>query len=146
MPGSFATTMSPARRRLNIISYGETNGPLTPSPTFSYNIRDLPNPPREVRVQQRANQNPTAIQQWLLSNEGFRGRIDEARQEILDFVKVFDKVGSPPECEVTVGVVCQLGRHRSVTFVAELARQLKADLEAEQGWQIIVFHRDLVPK
>lgn len=134
--------MFPARRQLNIVSYGEKNGPLSPSPTFSYNLCDLPNPPREVRVQQRRDHNSTVIQQWLLSHEAFRGRIDDARQEILEFVKIFDKVGSPPECEVTVGVGCQLGRHRSVTFANELARQLMVDLEGKQAWQVTVVHRD----
>ncbi len=134
--------MSLAHRILKIVSYGEKNGPLSPSPTFSYNLCDILTS-HEVRARQRADHDATVVQQWLLSNEVFQGRIDEARQDIAEFVKVFDKVGAPHECEVTVGVGCQLGRHRSVTFAHELARQLKEDLGGNPGWRITVVHRDI---
>jgi RNase adaptor protein for sRNA GlmZ degradation len=47
------------------------------------------------------------------------------------------------DCRVVVGINCELGRHRSLTFVNELARRLKEELGTETSWDIRVRHRDL---
>lgn len=142
--------MAPAsahnRKLLNIVSFGHCNGPLSPPPLFSYDIRDIPNPPREFRLQQRASNDATALRQWLLNNEVFRTRIEDARRQVWDWMDRVNNFEPNNEYCITVGVNCQLGRHRSVTFAEELARRLEENLGDNSLWEIKVRHRDLERK
>jgi hypothetical protein len=47
----------------------------------------------------------------------------------------------PHEHILTVGVQCEMGRHRSVAFAEELGRSI--DAEGREGWLVEVRHRDL---
>src|SRR5262249_20911196 len=122
-------------------------GPLSPIPTLSYDIRDIPNPPREFRLQQKVSNDVTALRRWLMNNEVFISRIEVARKNVLDLVERMDSKrglgGAGDNRMIVVGVNCYLGRHRSVTFVEELARQVKEDLGSGSSWEVRVSHREL---
>lgn len=139
------TTTIP-RRRLDITSFGHRFGPLSSPPSLSYDVRDIPNPPRKFRLQQKVNNDATAVRQWLLSNELFLTRVQDAQQEVLDLIDMMDNNGTQDSCRITVGVSCGAGRHRSVTFANELARRLKGDLADRPFWEVKVRHRDLERK
>ncbi|KXN85405.1 hypothetical protein AN958_11377 [Leucoagaricus sp. SymC.cos] len=129
-------------RVLDIISFGHNYGPLQTAPTLSYDVRTIPNPPRELRQQQKALNDATALRRWLLENPVFLSKINYAKKEIRRLIDagVDESVSGH---HLTVGVNCQLGRHRSVTFVNELARSLREELGEGSPWEIRVKHRDL---
>ncbi|KAF9448457.1 hypothetical protein P691DRAFT_704845 [Macrolepiota fuliginosa MF-IS2] len=141
-----SSTTTNRGRCLSIVSFGYRYGPLSRPPSLSYDIRDIPNPPREFRLQQRSTNDATALRQWLLSNDVFLTRINEARREILDFIDTPGNFEPPGTHQITIGVNCLLGRHRSVTFANELARRLEEDLESQPSWEVRVKHRDLERK
>lgn len=138
-----STTTSNQSKILEIVSFGHRNGPLTPTPALSYDVRNIPNPPREFRHQQRASNDSTAVRQWLLLNPIFLARIEEAHQGIMSLIDEIDASHPPGKYFATVGVNCHLGRHRSVTFATELARRVKEELGLHSSWEIRVRHRDL---
>ncbi|KAF7770879.1 hypothetical protein Agabi119p4_6853 [Agaricus bisporus var. burnettii] len=141
------------KKIIQITSFGYRYGPLTPPPTLSYDIRDIPNPPPEYRfLQQMSNDHDdgaTLIRQWLMKNEVFKTRIEVVKKDVLDLVRrrrreremgdLVDYKGE--EDRVTVGVNCLLGRHRSVTFVEELSKKVKEELGDD--WEVRVRHREL---
>jgi RNase adaptor protein for sRNA GlmZ degradation len=129
---------------LEIISFGHSYGPLHPRPMMSYDLRNIPNPPREFRQQQKTSNDSTAVRQWLLTNEVFLARIGDARRDILQLMSIANETGSGEEHHhFIVGANCGLGRHRSVTFVGELKERLEEVLGAGLAWDIRVRHRDL---
>lgn len=129
------------KKIIHIISFGHRYGPLSPTPTLSYDIRDIPNPPREFRLQQKVSNDATALRRWLMNNEVFISRVEAVRRDVLDLIEKTNSEGRGLEGGVVIGVNCYLGRHRSVTFVEELGRQLKEDLGS--SWEVRVRHREL---
>ncbi|XP_006461697.1 hypothetical protein AGABI2DRAFT_71616, partial [Agaricus bisporus var. bisporus H97] len=132
------------KKIIQITSFGYRYGPLTPPPTLSYDIRDIPNPPPEYRfLQQMSNDHDTLIRQWLMKNEVFKMRIEVVKKDVLDLVRrrEIKDVVKGEEDRVTVGVNCLLGRHRSVTFVEELGKKVKEELGDD--WEVRVKHREL---
>ncbi|KAF8177039.1 hypothetical protein BJ912DRAFT_986370 [Pholiota molesta] len=97
---------------IHITSYGHRLGPLLPAPDLAFDLRALPNPPKN-RVQRRFQETCAAI----------RSRAEEAAAS---------GVGA-----LSVGVCCELGKHRSVAFVEELGRV------RFEGWNVVVRHRDV---
>ncbi|EKM81568.1 hypothetical protein AGABI1DRAFT_125943 [Agaricus bisporus var. burnettii JB137-S8] len=136
------------KKIIQITSFGYRYGPLTPPPTLSYDIRDIPNPPPEYRfLQQMSNDHDTLIRQWLMKNEVFKTRIEVVKKDVLDLVRrrEIKDVVKGEEDWVTVGVNCLLGRHRSVTFVEELSKKVKEELgdDSSACWEVRVRHREL---
>ncbi|KAF9000825.1 hypothetical protein BDQ17DRAFT_1426860 [Cyathus striatus] len=118
-------------KELHITSFGHDRGPLIPTPSLSFDIRSLPNPPRDLRI--LARKDPTAMMQWLVSNSQFQERLHDAHRTISRRLKDSETAGVD---KVDVGVCCQLGRNRSYTFVEELGK-------LEWGsWTPVVHHRE----
>jgi RNase adaptor protein for sRNA GlmZ degradation len=117
---------------LRITSWGHRRGPLLPAPHISIDLRKLANPPRQVRG--KHNGTSKMLKEWLFSNEEVRQRFDDVCSDIRMKLSEAAAVG----CSVvTVGVNCELGRHRSVAFVEEMGR-IKWD-----GWDVAIEHRDV---
>lgn len=162
-----------------LFSYGHANGPIVqpedegrPSKLLAYNIRHLPNPPRNLRA--KSNGLSRQLQKEFLNNddvEAFLGRVqndlvDALRTEVDSMQSVRAVVGEDSLGEETINleeesskeyvqdtsvvltVCCEEGRHRSVAFIEELARRL-SNLKNGDGiahsWKLIirVTHRDI---
>ncbi|KAH6906006.1 hypothetical protein BKA70DRAFT_1289982 [Coprinopsis sp. MPI-PUGE-AT-0042] len=176
-------TPPPPARTLRITSYGYKNGPLVPKPAITFDLRNLPNPPKHVRNSQSGMYKP--LQEWLFSIGEVKTRFESIAQAIqgrMSEVEEGDAFRKPPKAtaemppkqdvemkagmdddeeenesgqesdeeheeaeedtaEVSVGVFCQLGRHRSVAVVEELG---KWRWNTRSEWDVVIGHRDLV--
>lgn len=162
---------------VSLYSYGRANGPfVTPdiqeqnSIRLSYNIRHLPNPPRNLRAM-TTGLSPR-LRKEFLKNEIVGSFLERTQNEIVNSLKTScdalsqesssseEPKGHGNECEITttsthqkpnislvVTVCCEEGRHRSVAFVEELAKRLSLlkDGAVSHSWKLSVttFHRDL---
>ena len=115
-----------------ISSFGHRRGPLVPTPDLSFDLRSLPNPPKNVRTSQAGLHKP--LRNWLFSNPQVQNRFNDVCEAIRRGVQNAEANGIP---ELRVGVFCELGKHRSVSIVEELGRQ------RFDGWNIVVEHRDV---
>lgn len=115
-----------------ISSFGHRQGPLVPTPDLSFDLRSLPNPPKNVRTSQAGLHKP--LRNWLFSNPQVQNRFNGICEAIKLGVQNAETNGVS---ELHVGVFCELGKHRSVSIVEELSRQ-RFDC-----WNVIVHHRDV---
>ncbi|KJA23212.1 hypothetical protein HYPSUDRAFT_40008 [Hypholoma sublateritium FD-334 SS-4] len=117
---------------LYITSYGHRFGPLATPPRIAVDLRTLPNPPKTIRSGQTGLSKP--LRDWLFVNEEVLARFSEICGRIR---AELDEVGARGEKELKVGVNCEMGKHRSVAVVEELART------KFEGWNVVVDHRDV---
>lgn len=117
---------------LSITTFSHRLGPLSPPPSLLFDMRTLPNPPRDLRTKQTGLSK--AIQDWLQHNSEFQARLEDAHRRVLEVLSKGE------EGEVRVGVKCEMGRHRSVAFGECLGRM------AFEGWVVEVGHRDVEKK
>ncbi|QGA21683.1 hypothetical protein EYB26_009394 [Talaromyces marneffei] len=161
----------PVGVRISLFSYGHANGPIVQQQqhnearyhkTLAYNIRHLPNPPRQLRV--NATGMSRRLQKEFLQNDNVEAFLEKVRGEIcnavneecgqsLNFIEEQDqsKRGGSEETDqhsvlnahnsseliadidIVVTICCEEGRHRSVAFVEELARRLAVLGDGEDG-------------
>lgn len=163
---------------VSLCSYGHANGPLvTPasqepnSILLSYNIRHLPNPPRNLRAM-TTGLSPR-LRKEFLKNDTVENFLEKTLNEIVNSLKttqyaLFQENASlqkpkshsneseittnsthqHPNIPLVVTVCCEEGRHRSVAFVEELAQRLlllKNGAGMSHAWKLNVTtaHRDL---
>jgi RNase adaptor protein for sRNA GlmZ degradation len=117
---------------LRIVSWGHRRGPLLPAPLISIDLRRLPNPPKQAR--DKHNGTSKVLREWLFSNDVVRRRFEDACLEIRQKLSEAIEVGNRT---ATVGVNCELGKHRSVAFVEEMGRM------EWDGWEVTIEHRDV---
>jgi hypothetical protein len=160
---------------ISLYSYGRSNGPFIipedqkqTSILLSYNIRHLPNPPRNLRAM-TTGLSPR-LRKEFLKNDMVESFLRTSHDEIVNSLKTardtlvrergsfeasqFDVNGSgipgdsKPDIPLLVTVCCEEGRHRSVAFVEELARRLsllRGGVDVSRPWELSVTasHRDL---
>ncbi|KAJ6536906.1 hypothetical protein B0H19DRAFT_1382744 [Mycena capillaripes] len=134
-----------------LTSHGHRFGPFSPPPpgagdctlkVLQYDIRALPNPPKNVRAQQTGLHK--ALREWFFSRPEAVAKLGEVCAEIDATLAQFPKVGLS-RAELHVVVFCEMGKHRSVAFIEELARHLffvERDGEREKC-AVVVQHRDV---
>lgn len=115
-----------------IISFGIHNGPLSPHPDLSIDLRSLPNPPKHIRTGQTGLSKP--LRDWLFADALAQQRFQHTCSQIREYLD-HAKVGG--QSRVIVGVNCQIGRHRSVAVVEELGKV------RFEGWNVAIRHRDV---
>ncbi|KAJ5767482.1 hypothetical protein N7533_000065 [Penicillium manginii] len=147
--------------RVSLFSYGHANGPIlkqqkeaTCHKYLAYNIRHLPNPPRNLRANSTGLSR--RLQKEFLRNDNVEAFLLKVQEEVLGAVEKgcdqllhsseadenekapgifderYDKNADSSEdaslehsdIDVAVTICCEEGRHRSVAFVEELARRL----------------------
>ncbi|KAF3395814.1 hypothetical protein F1880_007164 [Penicillium rolfsii] len=163
---------------VSLFSYGHANGPIVQQPsqshnrkTLAYNIRQLPNPPRQLRVNSTGLSR--RLQKEFLQHDNVEAYLAKVQTELVSLVKtecdrishstmktkqhledshgssyLIDEPLNRPDIDVVVTICCEEGRHRSVAFVEELARRLatfKHGDGSSQPWQLSVnvTHRDI---
>lgn len=117
---------------INVTSYGHRYGPLAISPHIAVDLRTLPNPPKTIRSGQTGLSKP--LRDWLFTNEEVQARFSDICGRIR---AALGEAAARGEKELRVGVNCEMGKHRSVAVVEELART------KFQGWNVVVDHRDV---
>ncbi|KIM45063.1 hypothetical protein M413DRAFT_17191 [Hebeloma cylindrosporum] len=117
---------------LFISSYGHRVGPLLPTAQVSIDLRNLPNPPKNLRTGQTGLSK--ALRDYLFSMDEVQRRFEEVITRISSRLQEARENG---EDQIRVGVCCELGKHRSVAVVEELGKT------RFPGWNVVVAHRDV---
>ncbi|TRM67767.1 hypothetical protein BD626DRAFT_105866 [Schizophyllum amplum] len=142
--------LPPCNHTLRLTTYGFERGPPAgPAPALTFDIRDLPNPPKPVREAHLGTSE--VMQQCLFEDEGVRARFAEVIDEVEEVVRKHQTKDhrpreQPDEDALTIAVCCRKGKHRSVAFVERLARELRAYLASVSwggDWRVEVVHRDV---
>jgi len=115
-----------------ISSYGHRLGPLLPTPQIAIDLRNLPNPPKNVRTGHTGLSK--TLRDYLFSMDEVQRRFEEIMTRISSRLQEASDNG---EDEIRVGVCCEIGKHRSVAVVEELGRT------RFPGWNVVVAHRDV---
>jgi RNase adaptor protein for sRNA GlmZ degradation len=118
------------RRPLYFTSYAHKLGPLNPPPDLLIDVRSLPNPSKQIR------DGSTGLSKRLRKEFFAITTVQDRYDETINKIKTF--LESHEEWECRIGVCCEMGRHRSVSFVHELARCDWTDV-----WRPIEEHRDV---
>lgn len=130
--------------------------PLQPQPVLKYDVRGIPNPPKEIRdhytgLHKRLRTHMTAL-------EEFNDLLERAEKEILEAMREIEKGTTVSEGNrnsgttsrvqneetslndnlLSVGCYCERGRHRSVALVEELGMR-----KWPKEWNVKVVHRDV---
>jgi len=117
---------------VNIISFGFKYG-VPPESNFVYDIRSLPNPYFVEKLRGNSGMDGVVVEYLFAQQE-----VQEYWQRLVDFVRFsLAKAYEEGRFFVTIAIGCTGGRHRSVAFVQELAKQ------AVDNVQFIVKHRDV---
>lgn len=117
---------------LYITSYGHRFGPRATPPRIAVDLRTLPNPPKTIRSGQTGLSKP--LRDWLFANEEVQARFSDICGRIR---AELGEVAARGEKELRMGVNCEMGKHRSVAVVEELART------KFEGWNVVAGHRDV---
>jgi RNase adaptor protein for sRNA GlmZ degradation len=102
---------------------------------FQYDIRALPNPPKNIRTQYTGMHKP--LREWFFARPEVVAKFDEVVAEVDAAIAQC----SVYPAEVHVNVCCEMGKHRSVAFVEELGRW--PFFIAQERCQMEVKHRDI---
>jgi len=117
---------------VNLISFGFKYG-MPRESNFVYDIRSLPNPYFVPALRQLSGLDQAVVEYLFAQKE-----VDEYWCRLVDFVKFsLAKAYEEGRFFVTIAIGCTGGRHRSVAFVQELAKQ------SVESVQFLVKHRDI---
>ncbi|KAK5056503.1 hypothetical protein LTR84_012034 [Exophiala bonariae] len=126
-----------ARQKLQIISYGHSNGPLQiPSGTehLNFSVRDIENPP--VRLRRTHTGLSARLRKEVMAGSYAKERLANICTIVND--RMAKMINEDNSNALVVGIMCEEGKHRSVAFAEELSRQIES-----RDWDIDVQHRDL---
>jgi RNase adaptor protein for sRNA GlmZ degradation len=139
---------------LHIISFGHVNGPLKYESTgqvILFSVRDIPNPP--IKLRKTHTGLSARLRKEVVALKEAQTKLAEMIDEVQAAMTTAEQeAGGPPELPETdtttsewrppktlvVGIMCEEGKHRSVSFAIELSRHLK-----RKNWDFSVHHRDL---
>ncbi|KAJ7441108.1 hypothetical protein FB451DRAFT_1150658 [Mycena latifolia] len=150
--GDPETSQTTPKCTIHITSHGHRFGPLRiPAPQtpvepppviLQYDVRALPNPPKNVRAGQTGLHK--ALREWVLSTPEAAAKHDEVCTAISAALGDVSARRAYP-VDVHVVIYCEMGRHRSVALVEELGRQpfFVDGNEGPERCQLIVRHRDV---
>ncbi|KAL9647172.1 hypothetical protein ABK040_004888 [Willaertia magna] len=132
---------------VNILTFGKEYGrPENSTYNFIYDLREFPNP---LTTQKRKTM--TGLHKELrsdfFSNESVQTFFKECFTQIgKEIIKIFKS--DVETKEINILVFCHKGKHRSVAFAEELAREIKKhnQLKAFINPNVQVIHRDISKK
>lgn len=111
--------------------------PDSPPPDLKYDVRQVPNPPREMRTARTGLDQP--VQEVLRNNDVYQGIVSKAESDIREKMgKRLEAAEGDSEVGLCVGCMCGSGHHRSVALAEELGR-----MEWPGEWKVEVNHRDV---
>lgn len=137
MSGPSDSPPSPAPLvRLRIISHNH-HVPDNPTPDLEYDVRQVPNPPREIRAVSTGLD--WHVQESLLENDRYQDIISKAESDIRENMgRKLEAAEGDGEVCLCVGCMCGSGHHRSVAPAEELGRR-----EWPEAWNVEVDNRDI---
>ena len=138
--------VSSASHQLSIISFGHSNGPLKiednpGAEVLIFSVRNVTNPPAKLR---RTHTGLSArLRKEVMADRDAAARLDEIYNGVQERIAELLGPGQDKKDEsnlhLIVGIMCEEGKHRSVTFAVELSHKLTG----LKDWEVRVCHRDL---
>lgn len=146
--------------KLLLMSYGHANGPPAFEPgsrQLIFSVRDIPNPPVQLR---KGHTGLSArLRKEVMASKEAKTRFIDIENAIITAIQNSTSLHHEQHAPVAreedqeqaqdaattqqllqVGICCEEGRHRSVSFVHELAR---SPALKQTRWEITCIHRDL---
>lgn len=122
-----------SQMQVSIVSFGFKNGILLDA-DYVFDVRFIPNPYYIKDLKEKTGKD-LAVKDYVFSFEDSKAFMDKVEDLIKFIVPRYIKEG---RLQLTVGIGCTGGRHRSVALSEELKNRLKAE-----DIKIVVDHRDL---
>lgn len=142
-----------AKFKLRLISHGRVNGsvddPDDGEEMLRFTVRDVPNPPAKLR-KKYTGLSPR-LRTEIFSEKIARLKYDTIVIEMEKMMTTMetamnydaahqDDVDDPSSTTLIISIQCEEGKHRSVSYVEELAQ---SDTTKRKDWAVSVEHRDL---
>ena len=125
---------SSSKIQISIVSFGFKNGILLDA-DFIFDARFLDNPYYVEDLKQKTGQDKEVLD-YVFNQEYALGYIDK----IEDMIKyIVPKYIKEKKLQLTIGIGCTGGKHRSVTLANELYKRL----ESEKDYGLKIEHRDI---
>lgn len=119
--------------QLSIISFGFKNGILLDA-DFVFDLRFLKNPHYNEELRPKTGLD-SKVRDYIFSDS----ETENYLSRLIDFIGyVFSEFEEVGKREVTIGIGCTGGKHRSVAISEELAKRFE-----EMGINVVVSHRDI---
>ncbi len=119
--------------QLSIISFGFKNGILLDA-DFVFDLRFLKNPYYNEELRPKTGLD-SKVRDYVFSDS----ETENYLSRLIDFIGyVFSEFEEVGKREVTIGIGCTGGKHRSVVISEELAKRFE-----EMGINVVVSHRDI---
>lgn len=119
--------------QLSIISFGFKNGILLDA-DFVFDLRFLKNPHYNEELRPKTGLD-SKVRDYVFSDS----ETENYLSRLIDFIGyVFSEFEEVGKREVTIGIGCTGGKHRSVAISEELAKRFE-----EMGINVVVSHRDI---
>ncbi|WP_054251683.1 RNase adapter RapZ [Neofamilia massiliensis] len=122
-----------SQMQVSIVSFGFKNGILLDA-DYVFDIRFIPNPYYIKELKPQSGKDP-AVKDYVFSFDDTKIFMDKIEDLIKFVVPRYIKEG---RLQLTVGIGCTGGRHRSVALSEELKNRLK-----DEDIKVVVDHRDL---
>lgn len=122
-----------SQMQVSIVSFGFKNGILLDA-DYVFDVRFIPNPYYIKELKPQSGKDP-AVKDYVFSFDDTKVFMDKIEDLIKFVVPRYIKEG---RLQLTVGIGCTGGRHRSVALSEELKNRLK-----DENVKIVVDHRDL---
>lgn len=122
-----------SQMQVSIVSFGFKNGILLDA-DYVFDVRFIPNPYYIKELKPQSGKDP-AVKDYVFSSDDTKVFMDKIEDLIKFVVPRYIKEG---RLQLTVGIGCTGGRHRSVALSEELKNRLK-----DENVKIVVDHRDL---
>ena len=119
--------------RVSVLSFGFKHGPPSEA-NYVFDVRFIPNPYFDESLRPLDGRNP-AVRSFIEAAPETHELLARLQSLLELVVPQNEKEG---KAELTLGIGCTGGRHRSVYFAERLATWLR-----EQGYRANVFHRDV---
>jgi UPF0042 nucleotide-binding protein len=129
----FETTPSRARLAVHLVSFGYKHG-LPPDADLVFDVRFIANP-YYVPELRRLNGLDSAVRSYVLDRADTREFLEKLDALLLFLLPRYHDEGKQ---QLTLGVGCTGGQHRSTAVAERLARFLR-----REGYTVSVQHRDL---
>lgn len=122
-----------SQMQVSIVSFGFKNGILLDA-DYVFDVRFIPNPYYIKELKPQSGKDP-AVKDYVFSFDDTKIFMDKIEDLIKFVVPRYIKEG---RLQLTVGIGCTGGRHRSVALSEELKNRLK-----DEDIKVVVDHRDL---
>lgn len=118
---------------VNLVSFGFKSG-TPPEADLIFDVRFLKNPYFEPRLKNRPGTSPS-VKKFVLEQKDAQYFIQKVSSFLTFLIPRFQKEGKN---QLTIGLGCTGGQHRSVALVEALQEKL-----SQKNWELAKIHRDL---